>query len=675
MEANKTLREILENLGETYADDTVGGRNGIEIRFDDQPRISEDGTAIYVNPDFAGMLDLDLSPANEFRLVRDTLNHECAHERWSNLRGKREFVAKYDDYGRLAGQVYNILEDAYIDSRRLGEYPGLRKAHAFFAESQIDRDVVEDTRGVADALTLCVHQLALSGRVEGIRDADDEVREFAAWVRPRIRRVRDTHDVHARESIAAEVTEHIIDLLPPNPDLDALDDLLDDIADEDDLKPEDVENEPASDADAGDAPTDDLPDLDQDENDDDETAENGASEDANGDEDAQDDDTQEDVGDAQSDENEDDADSSSSSSDTSENANDEDKNDDAGGNDNENSNDLDDELDELDDLDERGENPEWHDADDDYEEPSESDKRRAERIQEDALVDDTPLGTRKKERDARIRDKPHLDDISIPHDEVRDEVEDDGLADDIRRAFERFATEDITRNDTHGDALDMRAATRHKAGDYSEQRVYENTYTAASGGRTVAVTLDASSSMSGERMREAKKALAALAEATDAIGDKFLATGYTTPRGSTVGLNAPLITAPNETFDYEHLDAVGCEGMTPTPPAIADIADLLRDARGKELVLICISDGIPNRALDGSKVSKDEAREQTRSKVEELRNEDIRVIGMNIAGEGKEPSFAHMFGENGYITTDSETLVDDLVGVYEEQLDVRRPAF
>jgi Mg-chelatase subunit ChlD len=677
MQANETLREILENLGDTYTESSVGG-DGISIEFDDQPRISEDGSTIYVNPEFADMLDLDVSAGNEFRLIRNTLNHETAHDRWSKLTAKKDFAAKYDEYARLAANVLNILEDAYIDSRRLGEYPGLRKAQAFFAESQIKRDV-NDKRGKASALALCVHQLALTGRVNGIQNADDDVREFAAWVLPRIERVRRTHDEDDREAIAAEVVDHIIDLLPPRPDFSDLDDLLDDLADADgDIKPDEVEDVDPSDVDADDAPTDDLPDLDELDASEEDNDESGEAGDADVDAEGEDEEGDEEgnAGDASLDDFEDE-DASDMSSDEAggasneEGENDEDEveeGDDAGGND-----DLDDLLDDLDERDEEGENPEWYDAEDDYDEASKSDERRAQRVRENAVKDESPIGERKRERDERLSTRSHS--IRVPYDEVRDEVERSGLADDIRKAFEKFATEDMTRRDTSGESLNMRAATRHKAGDYSERRVYETEYTAASGGRTVAVTLDGSSSMATSKMREGKKALAALAEATDAIGDDFLATGYTSESNNT-GLIAPLITAPNETFEYEQLDAIGCENHTPTPPAIADIADLLRDARGKELVLICITDGMPNVMLDGSSESHDEdAKDDVRAKVEELRSQGIHVIGINIAGEGYEPEFAHMFGENGFITSSSDTLVDDLVSVYEEQLDVRRPAF
>jgi len=225
MQQSEPLREILGNLADEYAEGNP------DVQFDDQPRISTDGETIYVNPEFADMLGIDVSAANEFRLVRNTLNHEVAHELYSDLEAKEEFGARYEDegYTQVAGTVLNILEDAYIDARRLSEYPGLRQAQAFFAENQMDEDVSEKPTG--EALLTSIHQIALGGRVNGIKDADEVVRDFAAWVRPRVVEVRRTHTQDERVALAAEVTDKVTELLDQHgtqePDLSDLLDALD----------------------------------------------------------------------------------------------------------------------------------------------------------------------------------------------------------------------------------------------------------------------------------------------------------------------------------------------------------------------------------------------------------------------------------------------------------------
>jgi nitric oxide reductase activation protein len=185
---------------------------------------------------------------------------------------------------------------------------------------------------------------------------------------------------------------------------------------------------------------------------------------------------------------------------------------------------------------------------------------------------------------------------------------------------------------------------------------------------------------------DAKVALAALAEATEVIGDEFVASGYTTNSYEGDETKHPLITAPGEKFEYDQLSHLTNEYNTPTADGMNDTAQLLRDEGGKELVLVCITDGCPTNNLGGMYSFGDyegeretvgekngtEAAESAAGLVNRLRDEGIKVFGIGVGGADGE-FMDVMFGEENYLMADTDTLAEDLVEVYENQLDVERP--
>ena len=723
MQESEPLKRMLENLGKHYA-----GRE-INVEFDDQPRITQDGETIYVWSNPADVLDLNISPANEFRLVRNTLDHETAHDRWSDLSGKATFSARYPEHSKLAGALLNRLEDSYIDSRRLAERPGLRGAQAFFCEAQTPGGDGVDLKGVDElpteqALVRAIDYYALVGRVPGIRNADDDVRQFAAWVKPHVEEYRRTDDTDGREAIAARIMDELVDRLPDSPDLDDLDDLADAIADAASGElPDDetVENMPdmnlPDDADLDDALPDSLDDLDEPQDADEQA--DGGDETGEGDEtdadapggeqdgdEAGDDDTDTTGGtsgdeggeDGEQDEQGGDAPADGESGETGEQG-DEASDGQAGdaetdaepeqGRNKGTEQDLADALDELDELDEAGESTEWHGVDDgeDYTEATESDERRYERVENSARFEnETAIGKRKADRDEKAEAGNTVSGPDATSDEVRQVLRETGLADDIRRAFEKFATLDITETSDTGDRVNVENAVRHMSGDYSTTDVYETDYTADSGGRVIGVSLDLSYSMddygsdtaagvlgSGHgAIVDAKTALGAVHLAAHELGDDLVASGFHKPSGA----RTPLITGPGESFKWEHLDAVSTKrsGFTDTPTAhgVLDTLDLIEQAGGRDRIMLVITDGMPQ---DGHhELSGNNAAEDARQAVELARKQGVGVIGVGVGRGVDSQGMSDMFGEDGYILTESDELVSDLVDLYADELDYERPA-
>lgn len=670
MNESEPLRNLLENMARGYA-----GRE-IPVKFDEQPRIAPDGSELYVWSSPGDVLGLDLDGANEFRMIRDALNHECAHDVYSNLEGKAEFGALFEEYSNVAMTVQNICEDAYIDSRRLSEYPGLRQAHAFFAESQLrDADVSEED--TADALVKTIHYYALGGRVPGIQQAGDDVRAFAAWVKPHLDAVRYADDVEHRERLMARIVERLVEDLPDRPDDDVLDDLDDMTSGEmpDDAEVESVE---AADIDTDDV-ADSLPDMDDapedlDPADGDDAEGSEEDGDADGDESGE-------SGDEGDEETAEGGEGQASDEDTEAESDDESGENGSGGSD------LDDELSELDERDERDESTEHHGVDpsEDYEEADDSDERRYERIEDRADYHDvTDMGRRQAERDERSEQQyADPDRYDATSDEVRQVLRESGLAREVRQAFEKFATLDVTERSETGDRLNAEAAVRHMSGDYSETAVYETDYTADPGGRAIGVALDLSGSMENsgselvndlleeKRKRrgavvDAKVALGAVHLAAHELGDELVASGFQS------GRKTPLITGPGESFEWDHLDAVTSGGSTPTAAGILDTLSLVREQGGRDEVMLVVTDGDPRRTTE--ELPSGNATEQATMACQLARSEGVGVIGVGVGTGVSEQKMAKIFGEDGYVMTDSDTLVDELVEVYADELDYERPA-
>jgi len=741
MQPSEPLRNLLENRARDY----TGGE--VEVEFDEQPRITQDGETVYVwtSPgEVLGIEDrIEIGSPNEFRVIRDALNHECAHYRWSDLAGKETFMGRYPDYKRLAGAVCNRLEDSYIDSRRLSGrdgWPGLRQAHAFFTESQVADAPGVDELDRANALVKTIDYYGLAGRVPGIRDADDEVRTWAAWVKPRIDELRRTDDAADREAIMTEIMDALVSRLPDKPDLDDLADAIAEAASGD--VPDEGEVEDASETvEAGDesAAPEDLPDPEDLEPDDVELADDEAEADAELDADE----LPEDVREELAEQAEDDAQGDAGDGDDSEDAEggdaagddeqaDADENGEQGGDDAEGEDkdtdgesgdefggetegrstgdegeseagkssedadaDLMDELAELDERDERGESPEFHGADpeSDYDEASESDARRYERVEDEAVyANETDIGQRKANRDERA-ERASLGSNDATGDQVRQVLRESGLADDIRRAFEKFATLDVTVRDETGDRINTEAAVRHMAGDYSETQVYETDYTAATGGRVIGVALDISNSMKNDgsdlvhdvldggrpegsfnsresrgAIVDAKVALGSIHLATHELGDELVSSAFHAP-GSTA--RTPLITGPGESFSWDHLDSVTYGGTTPTAHAVLDVLELIRDEGGSDEIMLVVTDGLPKDGhpdLPGSTYAEDAA-----IAVQTAREQGVGVIGIGVGDRVREGKMKQMFGEGGYVTTESEDLVSELINIYADELDYERP--
>lgn len=319
-------------------------------------------------------------------------------------------------------------------------------------------------------------------------------------------------------------------------------------------------------------------------------------------------------------------------------------------------------LDALDALDDDRDPSDWFNTDDDYAGADDSSQRRYDRLQREIDENNTDMAERIDQRDDRQQSRVR------GHEFIRDALRDTGLASEVEEAFKQIKTHDEPRAATGGDSIQLDNYVRHRAGDYQEDRFYEEREPIDDGDRCVGVALDMSNSMDE---KEAKVALGALHVATNAIGDDLTASAYTTERerGKQNQPVVELITGPNEPFDWEHLDATTTQWRTPTASGVFDVRRLLDESARREKVMIVVTDGQANVSMHG-KPSTDDAVADAAEQVALSRQEGMKVIGLGVGDEVERDMLAEIFGRDGFVMAGMSDLADRLVEIYRGQMHV-----
>lgn len=311
---------------------------------------------------------------------------------------------------------------------------------------------------------------------------------------------------------------------------------------------------------------------------------------------------------------------------------------------------------------------------------SASDRARFTRYQRRLEEFDTDIERRRRERDERVEDtraEAHADNL---HNRARKA----GVIEEVEERFMEYVTRDQPRAAVEGTRLDKRNTVRRVAGDVGQQALYQHHDPVETGDRTIGVALDISGSMSGD-MKPAKIALAAVAKACETIGDTFTATAYTDHEdmyrhdGEPMGgagpdadsLDLRLITGPEEDFRWEQLASVHAKDRTPTASGIKFTGAVMDECQTtKEELLVVITDGKANITIDGRDVdhTSDEPIEDCAAEAERQRENGRGVVGIGI-GAADERLLEQTFGEGNWVCSSINTLADDLIEVYESQLD------
>lgn len=174
-----------------------------------------DGETVTINPYHAELLDAetDVSKKQEFGLLLNTLSHEIEHDQVSDPEGKEKFTEEYPTRPQLAATARNLVEDVYIDERRLSRDRGLRPMQALFAELVMDGGNAPCDKNGKQRYTIAMDQIAKAGYVDEIERASDDLREFVVKVKTLFEKARNSHTPVGRDHITHKlmdvIEEHI----------------------------------------------------------------------------------------------------------------------------------------------------------------------------------------------------------------------------------------------------------------------------------------------------------------------------------------------------------------------------------------------------------------------------------------------------------------------------------
>lgn len=213
MKADRSLKRILEDLSISLSED--GEMRDIELTEDGRAgSISPEGDIeIHSSPiERMGLEDeVDISKEQEFGLIVDTESHEIEHDHVSDLSAKKKMSEEYPRIPRLAGFIWNVIEDVYIDKRRTDRDRGLRPVHAFHSELIYRlNDPITESEPPEKHADAVLHIGKAGGTPVGFDQVEDEeFKEYCAKVRKVIDDVKDAHTQKERY----EIVDEIIDLI------------------------------------------------------------------------------------------------------------------------------------------------------------------------------------------------------------------------------------------------------------------------------------------------------------------------------------------------------------------------------------------------------------------------------------------------------------------------------
>lgn len=273
---------------------------------------------------------------------------------------------------------------------------------------------------------------------------------------------------------------------------------------------------------------------------------------------------------------------------------------------------------------------------------------------------------RKRERDERVGDEAVRKQAS----DIERELKNDGVISDLEDGFQQLVSRPTPRPARAGPRMDMNNVVRRASGDITVRELFEEDVQVETGDRCIGLATDISGSM-GSDMVQLKKAGAAIAEATEIIGDAFVWEAFTDKGHG--GLDLRIVTGPQESFKYEHLDSFTSMANEPTGAGIRDCRMLMERTAKYEYTMLVITDGKAMVGEDGefygsrSNVPVEHARQA----VDECRERGIEVIGLGIGGMS-DRKMTETFGEGNYKLTSIDELADDVIDLYSQMMDVER---
>lgn len=622
---------------------------------EDTPHIAADGSKVAVNPVKAYQVkhEMDLPERDALRLLLDTLSHEVAHYNYSDLESKNDFMEEFPTAPKLAGAVINILEDFYIDYRRLTRFDGLKKPFNVKTEYVLrDLDLEDGPKEFQAIKTL--QYVFRTGKMP--KTSNPFIRGLAEFYLEKIRETIKADKPEERQSIAETIVATILDQIGAaeveDDIIETIEDLIDEINEElaDEVKIdldkvrdeliEDLENDIEEKAEDVEIPEEENlePENIEESEDPEEDPENAGTLEGTGE--STEDGSKEDSeisGPAQDpeeseQESEEPAKGSSGSSEGLESGSEESQ--ESG--------------------DSKGEK--------DGVKTFNADKFKDPDV-DGSVTSEVEYTPRKMDRKGLSRSKTSANDLS---EDVKEALED--LDDDMHQK-KRI-------NADNGDKLDIRRSIRYMAGDKSSRKIYSKERRREPDNRTIGITIDASGSMRGKEMEQALKAAGAIGKAAETLGDNVtINTHYSyrkseDDRSSGESTTTELLSPVNEEFEMDQLDSVETHHREPIALGLNDIEEeMLKSENAGEDVIFVIHDGNPTITTEGVPYRPDgtnmDAVAEISHEVQRLRNKDFTVIGIAVGNSPDEAVLDDLFGSQGWRRFDADELPAQILEMYK----------
>lgn len=295
---------------------------------------------------------------------------------------------------------------------------------------------------------------------------------------------------------------------------------------------------------------------------------------------------------------------------------------------------------------------------------------------------DTDIEQRKRERDERIENERTY---RQGWEKIKSRAHNSGAVSELKEGFRELVSRPTPRPATAGPQIDPNNVVRRAAGDMTIQQLFKEQVEVETGERCVGLATDISGSM-GSDINELKIAGGVIAEATEIIGDDFVWEAFTDRYSnrhepSEERLDLRIVTGPQESFEWEHVDSFGSEANEPTAAGIRDCRRLMDETAARQNVMIVITDGVTLIEEDGTHYRNSEDGragpiDHTRRAVKECRQDGFDVIGLGIGGMDEE-KMEEQFGTDqrgnpNYRLTTIDTLAEDILEIYKSQMSVTR---
>lgn len=729
MEPTPTLQSVLTDIVSRNAGEQVEIEFGEQasIAPDGTIYLPYDSRDVLGNGD--GEKEIDHNTMDEFRIVRDSGAHEAHHKRLSDLSQMEAFAQRYPEAPSLATTVLNVVEDVFIDIYRLNRYPGQRIEYTFKIQKWFEnrRDEFPDNPTPED-LGNGIIEVGKSGGVVGIEACSNEdILNFFEWAKDMFEIVRydaiatynDEQENHKqlRWDIASTIMDRLIEVLgneenvnqanenvenpfpehgkiemmgfgmPDEPNPDGMDmDTAGSIQVV--VSPEDAVDQANEDPD-GDIEFDavieqpDDPWRDDSGNEDDDAESGGMADDSGeggvGDEDG---DTAAGTDSIDPDGEKNDVSGSSIGEGDAKHESEGDAED--GGNGGSEDEDVEGDGDQSDtDADSSGSGSTDSDEDANADGTAQQADERAENLKPDfsdwvnmaSSVDATSASGRVENEYRRVVENSEgnfdgLDKSKQKRDKRLQNSNGEAVekqimeewGEKIEEAFSIFKTRDREHATMRGEEPHIDNYIDHRAGNKTITKFMKTRLPTEPGERLNVACVDMSGSIDETMV---KTALGAYQYATEIIGDDFAAVAFSAEDDK---VQTPLITSPDEPFDWGHINTVSSGGGTPTEAGIDRATQLIEEYGKRENVMLVITDGKPNKIRSSVAVkTKAGSTEVAHQRVRDAQ-QYAKAIGVGV-GNVNESQMKQMFG-NDYVMINERNLAKRLVEIYRDQMNV-----